>query len=1125
MEATVTLGVDITELKKGIKDAEKQIDIAQSSFKALSSGMEDWAHTTDGVTAKISTLEQVLDQQKKKLELLKAEYEYTAEKEGALSNGSVKLLKQYNDMQAAVNKTAKSLEYYRGRMDEIEQANKEAQTTYAKLADSIADQEDDLSKLKKAYANVVLEQGKGSKEAKSLAKQIKSLSSETAKNKTEMNNAEQAADKFDKTLVDLDEQTQETSDGFSVMRGAVATFVGNLASSAASAIKGGITNLAGLAESTREYRGEMAKLDSAAQSNGYSIEYAQQKYKDLYGVLGDETAANTTVSNFMAMGTSTQNLDSLLNSSIGIWAKYGDSIPLDGLAESVNETTRVGQVTGNLADALNWAGVNEDKFNEQLAACSSEQERQQLVVDTLNGLYGDLSGSYQEANKSVIDANKANADYQDTLAQLGAKVEPVTTAVRNGFNKILEKVLELVNQGDMSKFTDTIDKGFSVLTDKVLPKVEDGFQWILDNKEKIITGIAGIAAGFAAFKIGTAIMSAISTFQKMNTLVQSGTGIMKAFNIVTGMNPFVLIVSGAIALITVLATLWNTSESFRNFWTGVWESIKEVAGGAVDALVGFFTETIPEAWGSFTSWLSDFISGIISFFSQLPGKIGKFLRKLISDVISWKDEMISNAVETGTDFLDSIVSFFKQLPGKVLDFITNVLANVIKWRADMIKKAQETGKNFLDSIVSFFKQLPGRIWDFVTTAFNNVVKWQQNMVNKAIETGKNFLGSIVSFFSQLPGRIWGFVTTAFNNVVKWAQNMVNKAVETGRNFLDSIVSFFKQLPGRIWDFVTTAFNNVVKWQQNMVNKAVETGRNFLDSIVSFFSQLPGRIWDFVTSAFNNVVTWAQNMWNKAQETGRNFLDSIVSFFSQLPGRIWDFITSAYSNVSSWASDMWNKASEMGSNFLSNVVSFFTQLPGQIADFLGSALDRVFSWAGDLASAGADAASGLFDSIYNGIIGLPDTMASIGSNLVSGIWNGISDMTGWIIDKIGGFTDSVVNSICDFFGINSPSRVMRKKVGPYIPQGLGLGITENAKYAVNAMKKLGKAMLPEEEEIKGRLGGVTGRLRGSIRSAYERVAPTVNRITNFYQTNNSPKALSRLEIYRQTRNQLALAKGD
>lgn len=1043
-ETTTKFKVDISELKKGITQANQQIRLANAEFKAASSGMEDWAGSTDGLSAKISQLEKVLDQENKKLEKLKEMHRLTAEEEGEHSKGAQELLIKINNQQAAINKTVAELGKYRNKLEDVRtqaarlsDSTEEVKNSYEKLEDSISGQEDDLEKLKKAYANVVLEQGKGSKEAKSLAKEIKSLSSETVKNKTEMKKAEQAADQLDKTLEDLDSQTQETGEGFTVLRGAVATFVGNLASAAASSIKDGITNLAGLAESTREYRGEMAKLDSAAQSNGYAIEYAQQKYKDLYGVLGDETAANTTVSNFMAMGTSTQNLDSLLNSSIGIWAKYGDSIPLDGLAESVNETTRVGQVTGTLADALNWAGVNEDKFNEQLAACSSEQERQQLVVDTLNGLYGDLSGSYQEANKSVIDANKANADYQDTLAKLGEKVEPVTTSVREGFNKVLEKVLELVNKGDVTQFTDTIDKGFSVLTDKVLPKVEEGFQWILDNKEKIISGVAGIAAGFAAFKISSAIISAVSTFQTLFSVVKTGTGVMKAFNLVVGINPVVLIVAGITALITVIVTLWNTSESFRNFWTGVWKNIQSAAGEAVDALARFFTETIPEAWGSFTSWLSDFGSGILEFFSQLPGKIGKFLRELIADVISWKDEMISNAVDAGENFLDSIVSFFRQLPGKVLEFITSALVNVIKWRADMIKKATETGKEFLSVIVSFF--------------------------------------------SQLPGRIWNFVTTAFNNVVTWSQNMINKATETGRNFLDSIVSFFSQLPGRIWSFITTAFNYVVTWNRDMVNKAIETGRNFLDSI--------------------------------------------VSFFSQLPGRIWDFITSAYSNVSSWASDMWNKASEMGSNFLSNVVSFFSQIPGQISSFLSDALSRVFSWAGELASAGTEAANRLFDSIYNGIVGLPDSMASIGSDLVRGIWNGISDMTGWIINKIGGFTDSVVNSICDFFGINSPSRVMRKKVGPYIPQGLGLGIEENAKYAVNAMKKLGKAMLPEENEIKGQLGSVTGRLKGSMRRAYEQMAPTVNRITNFYQTNNSPKALSRVEIYRQTRNQLALAKGD
>lgn len=138
------------------------------------------------------------------------------------------------------------------------------------------------------------------------------------------------------------------------------------------------------------------------------MEYAESAFSDMYSIMDDVTGANTTVSNFMKLETSTENLNGLLNSATGAWATYGDSIPLDGLAESVNETTKVGQITVILADALNWAGVSEDSFNESLAACSSEQERQQFIVETLNDLYSESADKYRENDASIISARKAN---------------------------------------------------------------------------------------------------------------------------------------------------------------------------------------------------------------------------------------------------------------------------------------------------------------------------------------------------------------------------------------------------------------------------------------------------------------------------------------------------------------------------------------------------------------------------------------------------------------------------------------------------------------------------------------------------------------------------------------------
>ena len=91
--------------------------------------------------------------------------------------------------------------------------------------------------------------------------------------------------------------------------------------------KEGVTSIYNLADETREYRGEMNKLSSAATSNGYTTEYAKQKYMDLYSVLADETASNTTVSNFMAMQMSQENLNTVLHAATGIWARPTPASP------------------------------------------------------------------------------------------------------------------------------------------------------------------------------------------------------------------------------------------------------------------------------------------------------------------------------------------------------------------------------------------------------------------------------------------------------------------------------------------------------------------------------------------------------------------------------------------------------------------------------------------------------------------------------------------------------------------------------------------------------------------------------------------------------------------------------
>ena len=163
---------------------------------------------------------------------------------------------------------------------------------------------------------------------------------------------------------------------------------------AASAITGAISGIAnGLKEITtesREFRKIMGSLEVSSENAGYSAEQTTAAYNQLYGVLADNQTAATTTANLQALGLEQEQLNQLINGTIGAWATYGDSIPIDGLAEAINETAKVGTVTGTFADVLNWAGTSEDEFNERLAECSSQSERANLILQEMSrqGLMG-----------------------------------------------------------------------------------------------------------------------------------------------------------------------------------------------------------------------------------------------------------------------------------------------------------------------------------------------------------------------------------------------------------------------------------------------------------------------------------------------------------------------------------------------------------------------------------------------------------------------------------------------------------------------------------------------------------------------------------------------------------------
>lgn len=201
----------------------------------------------------------------------------------------------------------------------------------------------------------------------------------------------------------------------------------------------------GIVDDTAEYRKIMGTLEVSSQQAGYSTEQTAEAYQRLYGVLGDTQTAATTIANLQAIGLSQSDLITMIDAATGAWATYGDSIPIDGLSEAINETIQTGKVTGTFADVLNWAGVSEDDFNVKLESANGTMERAQIVLDQLSTQnLPDAGQAWRDANGDLITYNESQGKVDDAMGRLGERLAPVAAGIKNTFAGAVNVAIDTV---------------------------------------------------------------------------------------------------------------------------------------------------------------------------------------------------------------------------------------------------------------------------------------------------------------------------------------------------------------------------------------------------------------------------------------------------------------------------------------------------------------------------------------------------------------------------------------------------------------------------------------------------------------------------------------------------------
>ena len=668
----------------------------------------------------------------------------------------------------------------------------------------------------------------------------------------------------------------------SVAKGAMKGAVAGLKAGATAAV-GLTTAFLATAESTRETRIAMGRVETAFTTMGYSAETGKKTFMDFAAILGDTDQATEAVGNLAKLATSEQDLAKWTTIATGVYATFGDGLPIEGLTEAANETAKVAQVTGPLADAINWAttsmddwekalgsnqtaleafkggiaaGENaEDSFNLALQSLNSEQERSQLITATLSSLYGDAAKTYEETSGSILDANRAQAELNDAMAQVGEVAEPVMAALKSA--------------------------GATILTD-FLPSV----QLLGEGLQDIFNGDMG-----GTDKIGQAVGDMITT---------------------------------------------------------ITDKIIEYAPQLVDVGVGV-------------------IEAIVDGISENPDKIAEAAINIVVQLFSALMQMIPQIIELGLQLLIA-------------------LAQGITDNVDTIVQA------FVTMIQELAVLLSG---DNLTQIVQIALQLIQALANSLVENLPVLLGAIMQIVTSIIGALPDIIVMIVEALPQIITAIIDALISSLPQILEAAVTLFMQL---------------VKAIPKIIVALVKAIPKIIVAIITGLLKLIPKLVEFGADILSKVGSWFVNMITTASEKASEFVTKIIDKIKELPGKLWEKFKDGLQKVVDFGSKLKEKAKEAGSKLV----------------------------------------NGIKDKIKS----LPDDIKETGKNLISVLWDGITDKFDWLIEKIKGFASNVTDKIKGFFGIHSPSRVMRDEVGKFLALGIAEGITKNEDTVVKAAEHLG-----------------------------------------------------------------------
>ena len=1109
---TVEIGGDTTKLSKALEGVNKNIKNTQTQLKDVQKLLKLDPSNTELLSQKHKLLADAVTATKEKLETLKTAAEQAND---ALARGDISQ-EQYDALQREIIETEQ----------ELQNLQREAEKSHTALV-----------KLGEAGAAIEKVGGKVADVGEKLTTHVTVpiVAAGTAAVKT--------ASDFDSAMSKVAAVSGATGEDLDALRDKAREMGAKTKFSASEAAEA-MNYMAMAGWKTGDMLEGIEGIMNLAAASGEDLATTSDIVTDALTAFGLTAADSGHFADILAAASSNANTNV---SMMGETFKY--AAPVAGaLGFSVEDTAQAIGLMANAGIKSTQAGTSlrtimtalsgEVKFcGEKLGDVTIETTNADGSMRNLNDILADCRAAFSQLSESeaasaaqAFAGKNAMSGFLALMNAAPADIEKLNGAITtcDGTSLSMAETMQDNLGGQLTILKSQLEElaiAFGEILMPTIRKIVSHIQALVDKfnslspvTKETIAKVALVAAALGPLLVVVGktmvgvgkLMQVVSNFP---TMFASARTALTSFGAAIGgiSAPVVAVIAVIAALVAAFVHLWKTNEDFRNKMAAIWNEIKSIFEGFCQGIVdrinalGFDFKNIGEVIKAVWEGLCKFLKPVFEGAFQQIANIFRLVTDTILNVLD-----IFIGIFTGD--WDKVWNGIKGIFVAVWDFIKATLKNVMNTLCSIFGTDLETVKSFWVDIWTSIKHFFVNIWNAITSFISGVLNGIRTFFVTVWTAIFYAVAEKVNLIKTVVTAVWTAIHTAISTILNAIWSVITTVWQTIYDFISPLLEAFRYLFETIFEAIHIIISNVMDWIAEKISTAWENIKTVVTTVLDAIKSVIETVWNAIHTVISTVLNeiWSviSSVWNKVFDCISSVLNTIKSVVTTIWNAVSSFISSVLNAISSVVSSVWNSMK----NTISSVMNTIKETVSNIWNNVKSAVSEKITAIKDSVVNG-------FNAAVSFVKGLASEAWNWGADIINGIVNGIKGCIGKVSDAVSGVADKIRS----FLHFSVPDEGPLTDFESWMPdfmKGLAKGINQSKKYVATAVSGVAEAMqITMKSDLNMKLDGISGAMMngGESTTVINNVHNDNSRTVN--QTNNSPKSLSRLEIYRMTRNAL------